>query len=84
MTASSPNPDASHDDVVDWADLGQKLWSFLAGREAAVDYRLIDLRVEVPRDTGTNAPRATWMLNGSLQVTTDDTTSVTDRSPRSA
>ena len=60
----------SSDEVVDWSDLGQKMWSFLTGREAAINYRFIDMSVEVPRDTGAQAPRATWKLNGTLQVTT--------------
>ena len=48
------------------------MWSFLTGREAAINYRFIDMSVEVPRDTGTDAPRATWKLDGTLQVTTQD------------
>ena len=48
------------------------MWSFLTGREAAINYRFIDMAVEVPRDTGAEAPRATWKLNGTLQVTTRD------------
>jgi len=59
-------------EVVDWTDLGRKMWSFLTGREAAINYRFVDMSVEVPRDTGSNAPRATWKLNGTLQVTTSD------------
>jgi hypothetical protein len=59
-------------EVVDWTDLGREMWSFLTGREAAINYRFIDMAVEVPRDTGAAAPRATWKLNGTLQVTTKD------------
>jgi hypothetical protein len=59
-------------DVVDWGDLGREMWSFLTGRQAAINYRFIDMAVEVPRDTGAEAPRATWKLNGTLQVTTRD------------
>jgi hypothetical protein len=59
-------------EVVDWTDLGREMWSFLTGREAAINYRFIDMAVEVPRDTGTEAPRATWKLHGTLQVTTKD------------
>jgi hypothetical protein len=59
-------------DVVAWTDLGREMWSFLTGREAAINYRFIDMAVEVPRDTGAAAPRATWKLNGTLQVTTKD------------
>ncbi len=61
--------------VVDWTDLAREMWSFLTGREAAINYRFIDMSVEVPRDTGAQAPRATWKLNGTLQVTTRDNAS---------
>ncbi len=66
-------------EVVDWTDLGREMWSFLTGREAAINYRFIDMAVEVPRDTGAEAPRATWKLNGTLQVTTKDNASASER-----
>ena len=72
---STQSLDDTSGEVVDWTDLGRKMWSFLTGREAAVNYRFIDMSVEVPRDTGSNAPRATWKLNGTLQVTTTDNAS---------
>ncbi|HEY9564156.1 MAG TPA: hypothetical protein VIR30_10340 [Nocardioides sp.] len=59
-------------EVVDWTDLGMRMWSFLTGREAAINYEFQEMVVEIPRDTGSNAPRATWRLNGTLRVTTDD------------
>ena len=58
--------------VVDWTDLGREMWSFLTGRRARINYRFIEMSVEVPRDTGPQAPRATWKLNGTLQVSTQD------------
>ena len=64
--------DIQHQEVVDWTDLGREMWSFLTGREAAINYRFVVMAVEVPRDTGPDAPRATWKLNGTLQVTTRD------------
>jgi hypothetical protein len=70
--------------VVDWTDLGREMWSFLTGREAAINYRFIDMAVEVPRDTGAQAPRATWKLNGTLQVTTRDNASTPDHADPSA
>ena len=73
-TDSSTPPRQGHDDVVDWTDLGREMWSFLTGRQAAINYSFIDMSVEVPRDTGADAPRATWKLNGTLQVTTRDNT----------
>ena len=27
------------DEVVDWTDLGREMWSFLTGRQAAINYR---------------------------------------------
>lgn len=72
MTTSSQSVDGSNDEVVDWTDLGARMWTFLTGREAAIHYRFEDMAVEVPRDTGSNAPRATWKLDGTLTITTSD------------
>ncbi len=77
MTESTATTHSS--EVVDWTDLGREMWSFLTGREAAINYRFIDMAVEVPRDTGADAARATWKLNGTLQVTTKDNAGSTDR-----
>lgn len=71
--ASSSGPDATS--ITDWTDLGREMWSYLTGRGAAVNYSFIDMTVEVPRDIGPDAPRATWKLNGTLRVTTSDSTS---------
>lgn len=73
MALSTQSPDGrSTDEVVDWTDLGRRMWDFLTGREAAIHYTFEDMSVEVPRDTGQNAPRATWKLDGTLTVTTTD------------
>lgn len=72
MTESTAYTNINPGEVVDWTDMGREMWSFLTGREAAINYRFIDMAVEVPRDTGAAAPRATWKLNGTLQITTKD------------
>jgi hypothetical protein len=72
MSNNTPTGTGTDQQVVDWTDLGREMWSFLTGRDAAINYRFIDMAVEVPRDTGAQAPRATWKLNGTLQVTTRD------------
>ncbi|MGB0101504.1 MAG: hypothetical protein WBP61_14600 [Nocardioides sp.] len=72
MNISSQSVDGGTSEVVDWTDLGQRMWSFLTGREAAIHYSFEEMSIEVPRDTGSNAPRATWKLNGTLTVTTSD------------
>ena len=68
-TASNGVKDLS---VVDWTDLGKEMWSYLTGKGAAIDYTFDDMHVEVPRDTGPDAPRATWRLHGTLRITTTD------------
>ncbi len=75
--STATTPDAGQaglatQDVVDWTDLGKEMWSYLTGRGAAIDYTFVDMDVEVPRDTGPNAPRATWKLNGTLRITTSE------------
>jgi hypothetical protein len=67
---------STEEQVVDWTDLGREMWSFLTGRQAVINYRFVDMSVEVPRDTGPEAPRATWKLHGTLQVTTQDATTI--------
>ncbi|MEO5652459.1 MAG: hypothetical protein ABIN79_13115 [Marmoricola sp.] len=71
MSVSS-QPNSRNDEVVDWTDLGARMWTFLTGREAAINYTFHDMTVEIPRDTGSKAPRATWKIDGTLTVTTND------------
>ena len=47
-------------------------WSYLTGRGAAINYTFEEMKVQVPRDTGDDAPRATWQLDGTLRITTSD------------
>jgi hypothetical protein len=69
---SSAQQQVNDHDVIDWTDLGREMWSFLTGRQAAINYEFVDMVVEVPRDTGPQAPRAVWRLDGTLRVTTSD------------
>ena len=72
---ATTNSDAKKKDVLDWADLGKEMWSYLTGRGAAIDYQFVDMYVEIPRDTGPDAARATWRLNGTLRITTSENAS---------
>ncbi len=58
--------------VTTWPDLGQSMWSYLTGKEAAINYQFVDMQVAVPRETGAEAPSAIWRLNGTLRITTSD------------
>jgi hypothetical protein len=71
MTVHAQDTDQDQQ-VVDWTDLGREMWSYLTGRGAAVNYSFVDMVVEVPRDIGPDAPRATWKFNGTLRITTSD------------
>jgi hypothetical protein len=73
QVSSSSTPDGQ--EPQSWTQLGKEMWAYLTGRGAAINYRLIDMTVEVPRDTGADAPRATWKLDGTLQITTADNAS---------
>lgn len=77
MTESATNTpvEVTPEQPVSWADLGGDVWSYLTGRGAAINYSFVDMAVEVPRDTGVDAPRATWKLNGTLRITTSDNAS---------
>ncbi len=57
---------------VSFVDLGMALYERLTGRGAAINYEFQNMEVEVPRDTGADAPRATWKMNGKLRITTDE------------
>lgn len=57
-----------------FVDLGQQMWAYLTGAQAAINYEFVDMTVEVPRETGPASPRATWKLNGTLRITTTDAT----------
>lgn len=72
-TTPSATPGYASKETVDWADLGREMWSFLTGRRAQIDYRFVDMTVEVPRDTGANAPRAVWRIDGTLRISTAET-----------
>ena len=58
--------------VTTWTDLGAGMWSYLTGRDAAINYQFVDMEVGVPRQTGDASPAATWRLNGTLRITTSD------------
>ncbi len=56
----------------DITEIGQEMWSYLTGKDAAVEYAFEDLSVEVPKTTEPDAQRAVWKLSGTLRITTTD------------
>ena len=68
-TATGKRDIKSHE-TTSFADLGKEMWAYLTGKGAAINYEFVDMTVEVPREIGADAPRATWKLNGTLRITT--------------
>ena len=66
------NQDITSQEKVTFVDLGIALYEKLTERGAAINYEFKNMIVEVPRDTGADAPRATWKLDGMLRITTDE------------
>ena len=60
------------DGQTSFADLGKEMWSYLTGKNAAINYEFVDMTIEVPRNTGADAPRAVWKLDGTLRITTTE------------
>ena len=71
-TLQTPRSTANGQTATSFADLGKEMWSYLTGKGAAINYELVDMVVEVPRETGADAPRAVWRLNGTLRITTSE------------
>lgn len=55
-----------------WPELAEALYEKLTGRGSSISYKFDDMYVEVPRNTGTDAPRATWRLHGTLTISTSE------------
>ena len=69
---SQESQNMMQNEKVSFVDLGMALYERLTGRGAAINYEFQNMTVEVPRDTGADAPRALWKLDGTLRITTDE------------
>lgn len=56
-----------------WPDLAEGLYGFLTGRGATIQYELDDLEIKVPKSSASDAPRASWHLNGTVRISTTET-----------
>lgn len=55
-----------------WPDLAIGLYDRLTGRNAEITYQFENMSVDVPSGTGTGANHASWKLDGTLKVTTSE------------
>ena len=58
--------------TTDITEFGRELWTYLTGKGAVIEYTFDNMQVEVPKTTGSNSPRATWKLDGTLRIRTSD------------
>lgn len=73
--AATGSRDIKNHETTSFADLGKEMWAYLTGKSAAINYEFADMVIEVPRETGPDAPRAVWRLNGTLRITTAENAS---------
>ena len=73
--AATGSRDIKSHEKTSFADPGKEMWAYLTGKGAAINYEFVDMVVEVPRETGPDAPRAVWRLNGTLRITTAENAS---------
>lgn len=55
-----------------WPDLAIGLYDRLTGRNAEITYQFHNMIIDVPSGTGTGANHASWKLDGTLKVTTSE------------
>lgn len=58
-----------------WPDFAEGLYEKLTGRGTQISYRFEKLTIEVPRDTSENSPRASWVFDGVLHISTAESRS---------
>ena len=60
-------------DSHNWPDMFVGLYERLTGDNAEISYNFDDFEIDVPASTDRNSPQAHWKFNGTLRVTTRDT-----------
>ena len=60
------------DETTTWPDLAISLYDRLTGRGAEITYEFEDMEVEVPSKVGEDADHATWRMDGTVRITTQE------------
>lgn len=71
---SAPNGTATRtiEETKNWPDLALGLYERLTGMGSEISYEFEDMEVQVPSKTGADAEHATWKLNGTIKVRTNN------------
>ena len=60
-------------DVKSWPDMAIDLYDKLTGRGAEITYELENMEIWVPSGTGDDVTHAKWKVNGTLKISSRDT-----------
>lgn len=60
------------EETTTWPDLAISLYDRLTGRGAEITYEFENMEVEVPSKVGEDADHATWRMDGTVRITTEE------------
>ena len=60
----------SNEHTKNWPELAIALYDRLTGSNAEIQYDFDKMHVQVPSGTGPDAAHASWMLDGTLKIST--------------
>lgn len=60
-------------DTENWPDVFSGLYERLTGNNAEISYDFDDFELDIPSSTSPNSPTAHWKVNGTLRITTRNT-----------
>jgi hypothetical protein len=58
---------------VGWPDLAIGLYEKLTERSAVISYDFKNFEIQVPSEAGSKAEHASWVANGTLKISTAET-----------
>lgn len=71
MSETQP-PEEQIDETTTWPELAIGLYDRLTGRGAEITYEFEDMTVDVPSKAGDDPEHATWRVDGTVRITTQE------------
>lgn len=59
-------------DIETWPDLAASLYDKLTGKGSTINYKFEDFSIKIPSKVGSEAQHATWNINGTLSISTEN------------
>jgi hypothetical protein len=60
-------------DTKSWPDMAIDIYDKLTGRGAEISYTLENMEIWIPSGTGDDVTHAKWKVNGTLKISSRDT-----------